>query len=390
MCEDNVKVDAVTMVKVLLACSHLGDKEYVDYAMRHIEENNVEIDVYLGNTMINLYGRFGLVELAHGDMMAAKVKPDKITVASVLCACAHLGLLDMGRAIHDYICEHGLKADVFVGNALIDMYCKCGSVEKAFEVFREMKMKDSVSWTAVIEGPAVNGFSDAAVDLFMQMLREGIKPTEGTFVGILLACAHSGQVDIGLEYFETMKIRATNEAYGCVVDLLSHSGDLDGAYEFIRKMPIAPDDVIWRILLSACKLHGNVILAEVAANKLLELDPCNSGNYVLLSSTYAGADRWADAIRTRELMEDGDIQKPSGSSAIETDRVSLPSGVMSSLDAKMFVTTELAVMDIVFELAILKRISWLAVDHKMLRNTQLQVYLLFRSILIKRRQHQEK
>ncbi|KAK6936389.1 Pentatricopeptide repeat [Dillenia turbinata] len=400
MCEDNVKGDAVTMVKVLLASSHLGDKECVDYAMRYIEDNNVEIDVYLGNTMIDLYGRFGLVELARGvfdqmhernivswntmimgyaksgnlirarmifddmprrdviswtsmiagycqcskfdeavmlfrDMMAAKVKPDKITVASVLSACAHLGLLDMGKAIHDYIREHDVKADVYVGNALIDMYCKCGSVEKAFEVFREMKMKDSVSWTAVIGGLAVNGFSDAAVDLFMQMLREGVRPTHGTFVGMLLACAHSGQVDIGLEYFEKMRsvyqLEPQMKHYGCVVDLLSRSGDLDGAYEFIKKMPIVPDVVVWRILLSACKLHGNVILAEVAANRLLELDPCNSGNYVLLSSTYAGADRWADAIRTRELMEDGDVPKPSGSSAIETDRVSLPSGVMSSL-----------------------------------------------------------
>ena len=84
-------------------------------------------------------------------------------------------------------------------------------------------------------------------------------------------------------------------------------------------MPVAPDVTGWRSLLSACKLHGNVAVAEIATRKLLELDPCDSGNYVLLSNTYAGADRWDDAMKMRELMEDADVQKSSWSSSIEVD-----------------------------------------------------------------------
>jgi RIO kinase 1 len=265
-------------------------------------------------------GQFANAVRLFKEMMEAKVKPDEITVASALSACAHIGSLDIGEAVHDYIGKYGVKADVYVGNALIDMYCKCGAVEKALAVFEEME-KDSVSWTSVIAGLAVNGSADSALNLFSLMLREGVRPTHGTFVGVLLACAHAGVVDKGLEYFESMEkvygLTPEMKHYGCIVDLLSRSGNLERAYEFIRRMPVDPDVVVWRILLSASQVHGNLPLAEIATNKLLELDPSNSGNYVLSSNTYAGSNRWEDVVKMRGLMEDSKVQKPSGSSSIE-------------------------------------------------------------------------
>ncbi|XVF09772.1 hypothetical protein REPUB_Repub07fG0124900 [Reevesia pubescens] len=358
MQEANVKADAVTMLKVILACCYTDNMDLADSMVKYIEENCLYIDVYLGNTLIDMYGQRGLVNSAREvfdrmveknivswnalikgysqanhftdalklfqDMMAAKVVPDEITVASVLSACANLGALDVGQAVHEYICKHGIRADVYVRNSLIDMYCKCGVVEKALEVFHNMKEKDSVSWTSVISGLAVNGFADSAVEYFSQMLKAGVRPTYGCFVGILLACTHAGLVDKGLEYFESMeKVHALTpemKHYGCVVDLLSRSGYLGRAYQFIKTMPIHPDVVVWRILLSACKLHGNVVLAEIVTNKLLELDPSNSGNYVLLSNTYASSDRWDAATKMRELMEGNNVQKPSGWSSIEVNR----------------------------------------------------------------------
>ncbi|CAL0304683.1 unnamed protein product [Lupinus luteus] len=383
-----VKCDAVTMVKVVLACCFLDEWGVADVVVMYIEENEVKIDVYLGNTLIDMYGQRGMVNQAREvfdrmqqrnivswnamimgygkvgnlvaaqelfdvmpqrdvitwtsmltgysqakqfseavslfkEMMEAKVKPDEITVASVLSACAHLGSLDVGEAVHHYIRKYDVKADVYVGNALIDMYCKCGVVEKALEVFKDMKKKDSVSWNSVIAGLAVNGFADSALDYYLQMLREGFKPSHGAFVGILLACAHAGLVDKGLEYFESMEkvygLKPEMKHYGCVVDLLSRSGNLQRAYEFIKNMPIAPDVIVWRILLSASQVHGNIRFAEIATKKLLELDPSNSSNYVLSSHTYAGSNRWEDVIRMRGLMEDSNVQKPTGSSSIETN-----------------------------------------------------------------------
>lgn len=386
---ENVKADATTIVKVIIACSQLGDLDYANTAVKYIQENYVEIDVYLGNTLIDLYGRYNLIESAKevfnkmrernivswntmmmgyakvgdlisarklfdempnrdviswtsmitcysqsnqfsdalnlfAEMMAAKAKPDEITVATVLSACAHLGSLDVGEAIHDYICKYDVKTDVYVGNSLIDMYCKCGAVDKALKVFLEMQERDSVSWTSVIAGLAVNGSANSALHLFEQMLREGkLEPTHGTFVGILMACAHAGLVDKGLGYFALMrkvyKLEPEMKHYGCVVDLLSRSGNVERAYEFIKRMPKEPDTVVWRTMLSACKLHGKVELAEIASKKLTELGSFNSGNYILLSNMYAGAYRWDDAVKARDLMQERDVQKPRGRSSIEVD-----------------------------------------------------------------------
>ncbi|TYK22272.1 pentatricopeptide repeat-containing protein [Cucumis melo var. makuwa] len=382
----NVRADSLTMMKAISASCFLSEWEMGDYLVKYIDEHGVVVDLYLGNTLIDMYGRRGMIDFAGrvfyqmkeknivswnamimgyakvGNLVAAKklfnqmpsrdviswtsmiigyslakqhaeavklfqemiasmVKPDEITVATVLSACAHLGSLDAGEAVHDYIRNHDIKSDVFVGNSLIDMYCKCGVVEKALQVFNDMKTKDSVSWTSIISGLAVNGFAVSALNVFDQMLKEGICPTHGTFVGVLVACAHVGLVDKGVEHFKSMentyRLAPEMKHYGCVVDLMCRSGYLDMAYNFIKKMPMVPDVVIWRILLSACKLHGNLVLAEIVSKKLLELDPSNNGNYVLSSSTYAGSDRWDDVIKIRELMEVTNIQKPYAYSSIE-------------------------------------------------------------------------
>lgn len=385
----NVKADAVTMVKVLLACSHLSDWDMADSSVKYIVHNKVGIDVYLGNTLIDIYGRRGLVELAWAvfdnmsernvvtwnsmimgyskagnfktarrlfdempirdaiswtsiivgccqanlfsdairtfqEMMAAKVKPDEITVSSVLSACAHTGMLNVGKAVHEYVHQQGVKLDIYAGNALIDMYCKCGSVKMAMEVFHDMKEKDSVSWTSIISGTAVNGDYQDTLHLFNQMLSEGIKPTHGTLIGVLLACAHCGLVDKGLKYFESMErdygLVPEMKHYGCIVDLLGRSGNLEKAYEFIQRMPVVADVVVWRILLGACKLHGNMFLAEIASINLLKLDPFNGGNYVLSSSTFATAQRWNDATKLREVVSTDDVQmKPLGWSCLEVN-----------------------------------------------------------------------
>lgn len=391
MCAANLKADAVTMVKVLLACGHFGDWGRTDSLVKYIDDNCVEIDVYLGNTLIDMYGRRGLVEMAREvfdkmvqrnivtwnsmimgyskagnlqdgrrlfdemprrdkiswtsiivgycqaklfsdairtfqEMMAAKVEPDEITIASVLSACAHMGMHNVGKAVHEYICQYGVEIDIYVGNALIDMYCKCGLFEKALEVFHDMKEKDSVSWTSVISGIAVNGGSQHALNLFNQMLTEGIKPTHGSFVGVLLACAHSGLVDEGLKYFESMErdhgLVPEMKHYGCIVDLLGRCGNLEKAYEFIQKMPVVPDVVVWRILLGACRVHGNIHIAEIASSKVLKLDPKNGANYVLSSSSFATAGRWNDATNMRELIDRDDVQKkPPGWSSLEVNSV---------------------------------------------------------------------
>lgn len=381
-----VRADAVTMVKVIMACSVMQEWSVADNMVDYLLKNCVEIDVYLGNTLIDMYGKRGLIIPAQGvfdrmneknsvswnalmvgyaktgDLASAKrvfdempnkdvisytsmisgysqagkhsdavklframisnrIKPDEVTISSVLSACAHLGMLDMGKEIHEFIIENTVKVDIYVGNSLIDMYYKCGDVKNALRVFQSMPEKDSVSWTAVIAGLAVNGSVDSAIRTFEEMLSKNVRPTNGTFVGILLACSHAGLVDKGMEYFEKMRkvygITPQMKHYGCIVDLLSRSGELERAYKFIVDMTVPPDVVLWRILLSACKLHKNVALAETVSRKLLEVDGGNSGNYVLLSDAYAGAERWDVSMKYRDLMEENLVQKPLAWSSIE-------------------------------------------------------------------------
>ncbi|XP_021730163.1 pentatricopeptide repeat-containing protein At2g29760, chloroplastic-like [Chenopodium quinoa] len=385
----SVRADAVTMVKVIMACNVLCEWNIADSMIDYIVRSGVDIDVYLGNTLIDMYGKRRMMDSAQGvfeqmserngvswnslmigyakignlvmarklfhempkrdviswtsmitgysqagkfsdavklyqEMMSNKIKPDEITISSVLSACAHLGMYAMGKEIHKFIIEHNIRVDIYVGNSLIDLYSKCGDVTKALQVFHGMSEKDPVSWTAVIAGLAVNGFADSAVQLFEEMLGKNVRPTNGTFVGILLACSHAGLVDKGVKIFESMYriygIVPQMKHNGCVVDLLSRSGELERAYNFILKMTTPPDVVLWRILLSACKLHKNVALAEIVSSKLLESDAGNSGNYVLLSDAYAGAKRWDAAMKYRDLMEENRVQKPSAWSSVEVTR----------------------------------------------------------------------
>ncbi|KAJ8752980.1 hypothetical protein K2173_008715 [Erythroxylum novogranatense] len=361
MSESNVKADAVTMVKVILACSHLSDWVFADYVVDYINVNHVEVDIYLGNTVLDIYGRRGLMDLAQQvfdnmqerntvswnamitgfakagnlfaakelfdqmpeknaiswssmitgyaqanqfsdavnlfqDMMKTNVKPDELTLTSVLSACGHLGIRKFGQTVHDYINEHEIRVDMHLVNALIHMYCNCGAGEKALEIFHEMKEKDNVSWTSIITGLALNGFAGHALEIFSEMLRDGVHPTHGSSVGLLLACTHSGMVDQALEYFGSIE-KPDMKHYGCVVELLSRVGELNRAYEFIRRMPVDPDVVIWKRFLSGCKLHRNLDLAEIALNHLLDNDASNSGNSVLASNTYAGLHRLDDDLR---------------------------------------------------------------------------------------------
>ncbi|KAK1426518.1 hypothetical protein QVD17_15192 [Tagetes erecta] len=258
-------------------------------------------------------------------MEGEKLCPNEVTVVAVLAACADLCALDLGKKIHDFSNRSGFKTNVRVCNTLLDMYIKCGCLEAACIVFDEMEQRTVVSWSAMIQGLAINGRGEEALRLFSKMIQSQIKPNEVTFVGILHACSHMGMVHEGREYFASMSrdygIVPEIEHYGCMVDLLSRAGLLKEAREFIKNMHIKPNGVIWGTLLGGCRVHKNIELAEEAIKHLLELDPRNDGYYVVLSNIYAEAKRWEDAARVRKLMKQKGVKKTPGSSSISLDGV---------------------------------------------------------------------
>lgn len=146
-------------------------------------------------------------------------------------------------------------------------------------------------------------------------------PDDVTFVGAILACTHGGMVKKGRELFNSMEQRCfitpKLEHYGCMVDLLGRAGLLQEAYDLIKAMPMKPDSVVWGTLLGACSFHGNVEVAEKAAESLFVLEPWNPGNYVVLSNIYAKASRWDGVAKLRKMMKGSNVAKAAGHSFIE-------------------------------------------------------------------------
>ncbi|KAE8722104.1 Pentatricopeptide repeat-containing protein [Hibiscus syriacus] len=250
------------------------------------------------------------------------VKPNRVTIASVLPACASLGALEVGERIEAYARENGLFEDLYVSNSILEMHARCGKIEVAKKVFDEIgKRRNLCSWNSMIMALALHGKSIEALEYYDQMLHEGTVPDDVTFVGVLLACTHGGLVTEGQELFESMlrnyNINPKLEHYGCMVDLLGRAGALQEAYDLIKTMPMKPDVVVWGSLLGACSFHNNVELAEKAAQPLFELEPWNAGNYIILSNIYASLGRWDGVAKLRKMMKGGRITKAAGYSFLE-------------------------------------------------------------------------
>ncbi|XP_057780695.1 pentatricopeptide repeat-containing protein At2g03880, mitochondrial-like [Salvia miltiorrhiza] len=247
---------------------------------------------------------------------------DQSTLTSVLRGCTGLALLELGRQVHVHVIK--FDRDLVLNNALLDMYCKCGSLKDANAIFTRMVVKDVISWSTMVIGFAQNGYSRKAIDLFEAMRATGMKPNHITILGVLFACSHAGLVEDGQYYFDSMKmdfgVDPGRDHYGCMIDLLGRAGKLEEATKLIHEMKCEPDAVTWRTLLGACRVHCDMDLAEYAAKKVLSLDPRDAGTYTLLSNIYANSQRWDEAAKLRRLMRDRGIKKEPGCSWIEIDK----------------------------------------------------------------------
>ncbi|CAM6001256.1 unnamed protein product, partial [Sphagnum balticum] len=282
-------------------------------------------DVISWSAMIEGYAEHGPYERALEVFQQmeshASVKPNTVTFIGLLKACANQASQQSARLVHTWIAAAGLESNIRVGNGLINMYAKCGSIKDAYNTFNTMPEKDLVTWSAMIVGLGQHGYAREALQLFHELISEGVKPDGVVFIGVLSACSHAGLVDEGLQYFFSMSrvhgISPGDEHFGCVVDLLGRAGHLDEAEDFVNKMPLSPGGATWGAVLGACRLHGNVKLAERAAEICFKLEPQNSAVYMSLSHVYATAGLWNKATSLRKLMKERGIKKEAGRSWIE-------------------------------------------------------------------------
>ncbi|KVI03652.1 Pentatricopeptide repeat-containing protein [Cynara cardunculus var. scolymus] len=263
------------------------------------------------------------LDLEIGRWVSNEPKPDAVTFVSTLSACAQVGAIYMGGWIHGYIKKHGVKLSCHLITSLIDMYSKCGDLNKALEVFYSVDDKDVFIWSAMVAGLAMHGHGRDAIDLFKKMQEVNVKPNAVTFTNLLCACSHTGLVEEGRDFFKKMQpvygVVPGVKHYACMVDMLGRAGHLDEAIELIKAMPMPPLASVWGALLGACKLHGNVEVAEQASSHLLELEPWNHGAYVLMSNIYAKSGKWDKVAMLRKRMKYIGLKKEPGCSSIEVD-----------------------------------------------------------------------
>ncbi|KAI3843100.1 hypothetical protein MKW92_049542 [Papaver armeniacum] len=327
MLKAGIRPDKTTILSVVSAVSSISSPE--DDVVKHVVGlartiGSVSVltavldikDLVSWNAMISGYSQnqkpAEAIQLFR-DMQSecrVKIKADKLTMVSLISSCSQMGALALGEWVHTYIEKFGIEFDEYLAAALVDMYAK---------------WKDVALWNSMIKALAIHGEGKETLEIFAQMEKNSVTPNDITFIGLLNACSHGGFAEKGLELFSLMQsqyqIVPRIEHYGCVVDLLCRAGRLTDAYDFVKKMPIKPDKVIWGALLSSCRSHQNVELAEEVARKLTELDPNHDGTYVLLSNVYASVGKWRDVKKVRDQMKAQNVHKAPGCSAVELDGV---------------------------------------------------------------------
>ncbi|MQL95295.1 hypothetical protein Taro_027956 [Colocasia esculenta] len=283
-----------------------------------------ERNVVSWNAMISCYVQCGQCHEAldvYRQMQSFNVEPDEATLTSVLSACSQLGDLITGKKIHEYVCLRSPTPSITLCNSLVDMYAKCGLVDMALDFFNTMPRKDVVSWNVIIGALAIHGRAMEAINIFREMIAEGIHPDGFTFVGLLSACSHGGFLEVGQNLFKAMsdvyRVPLEIEHYACMVDLLGRGGQLLAAVELINSMPVRPDIVIWGALLGGCRIHGNLKIIKQVLKQVLESASDSGGLYVLLSNAYGEACKREDMQKVRKLMEQRGITKDWATSSLE-------------------------------------------------------------------------
>ncbi|KAJ3670172.1 hypothetical protein LUZ60_010496 [Juncus effusus] len=355
--EGREAIDAASAVSVLSACSRISDKNAAKFIHGLVYKLCLNMDIGVCNTLMDAYTKGGndlesarkmFDEMPERDVISwnsiialyaqngfssealdlyikmsnnKQVRYNAVTLSVVLLACGQAGALNAGKCVHNQAVRMSLEDNLYVGTALVGMYCKCGRVEMAKRTFNHMKKRNVLTWSALIAGFGMQGRGKEALKVFDGMLQSKIRPNYVTFISVLSACSHAGLLEEGKFWFNSMKrdfcIEPRIEHFGCMVNLLGRAGCLNEAHDLIKGMKIKPDSVVWGSLLSACRVNTNVELAEICAKSLFRLDPRNCGYYVILANIYRDVGRWKDVEKMKHFIKKKDIVKTPGYSMVE-------------------------------------------------------------------------
>lgn len=340
--------DGFTFGTVLTACGNLGRLRQGQEVHAKVIAQGLGGNVVVESSLVDMYGKCGAVEKSqrmfdrmskrnsvswsallgvycqNGDfekvvnLFREMKEVDLYSFGTVIRACAGLAAVTQGKEVHCQYVRKGGWRDVIVESALVDLYAKCGCIDFAYRIFEQMPTRNLITWNSMIRGFAQNGRGGIAIQIFEDMIKEGIKPDYISFIGVLFACSHTGLVDQGRHYFALMteeyRIKPGIEHYNCMVDLLGRAGLLEEAENLIENADCRNDSSLWQVLLGACTTCTDSATAERIAKKMMELEPKHHLSYVLLANVYRAVGRWDDALNIRKLMKNRQVKKMPGQS----------------------------------------------------------------------------
>ncbi|KAE9611008.1 putative tetratricopeptide-like helical domain, DYW domain-containing protein [Lupinus albus] len=353
---DNVFIDQHVLCSTLSACSALKASSFGKSLHSTIVKFGFEHETFIGNALTDMYSKFGdmvsasnvfyidsgcrnivsftaiidgYVEMdqmeraisAFVDLRRWGIEPNEYTFSSLIKACSNQAKIEHGGQFHGQVIKFNFARDPFVSSTLVDMYGKCGLLDHSIQLFDEIENPNDIAYNTLVGVFALHGLGRNAVETFNRMIRRGLKPNAVTFINLLKGCSHTGMVVDGLNYFYSMDknygVVPREEHYSCVIDLLGRAGKLKEAEDFINSMPFEPDAFGWCSFLGSCKIHDDKERAKVAANRLMKLEPENSGAHVLLSNIYAKERQWEDVRSLRKMIRDGNLKKLPGYSWVD-------------------------------------------------------------------------
>ncbi|KAI5078017.1 hypothetical protein GOP47_0007841 [Adiantum capillus-veneris] len=287
--------DAITFSCALKASGSLGalDKGQSIHA-QILKERLLETNVVVTNSVITMYAKCGALDKArevfngllnpntiswnalisgyaqHGheeealscfkSMKGGGFFPDAVTFTCILKVCGALGALGLGDKIHTQILrEHLIDKDIVIGNALVDMYAKCGKLEKAQEVFDQLPTRNVASWNALITGYAQHGHCEQAVQCFRKMQVGGLHPNAITLTCILKGCLSEGDLKMGEEIHaqvlkEHLLVKDMLLANG-IIEMYGKCGFIEKAREVFNELSDR-NAASWTALIVGYSQHG--------------------------------------------------------------------------------------------------------------------------------------
>ncbi|KAI5065700.1 hypothetical protein GOP47_0020395 [Adiantum capillus-veneris] len=358
---NQMELDEAAYVCILQTCSKGVASEQIKEIHNLILNDGLELNPRVGNTIVDMYAKIGNFQDAlsvfdrlpqrdvvtwnalisgyshHGchqqalslfeSLRQGGVEPNEVTFVCIFKSCAQTSAFNKGKQAHSLFLKRGFELDAFSGSALIDMYMSCGSLEDAQAVFKYSPKEYIAPWNALLAGYAQHNQYEHALECFSDLCSSGLQPDDVTFMCLLSACSHAGQVDQGVHHFKLMRerrIAISIEYYNLMVGLFCHAGCFQEAEEMLECLPIMSNVVGWTSLLAACRRIGNVEVGQrcfKVMNLLDGLDTIDTGYHSLMVSIYKKAGLWEDAEKVEELRKGARIWKKPAKSYIEVDDI---------------------------------------------------------------------